>query len=173
VGVNYIKTLQGGFSSVGSLSFFRLAVDRRPEAPTVLVPLIGQATARSVHFEFDDGLGISAVAAFTCNTCQTSTPPVTSNAPVTTRSTSPKHRAAAMDLLQYARRYPHMVTQMAGTSHVPGFLAFLGDHPASARTTPARCTRPALRCRMGSHRDTFRWGLRQTLEPAALSLRQR
>ena len=52
VGVNYIKPLQGGFATVGNLSFFRLAVDRRSEAPTVLVPLIGetrpaQSTSRS------------------------------------------------------------------------------------------------------------------------------
>ena len=111
MGVNCIQPLQGGFATIGNLSFFRLAVNRRPEASTVLVPLIGQDTARSVHFEFDDGLSGPAIAAFTCNNCQMSTEPNTP-APVTTRIKSPKHRAVAVDLLQYARRYPHMVTQV-------------------------------------------------------------
>ena len=31
VGVNYIKPLQGGFATVGNLSFFRLAINRRPK----------------------------------------------------------------------------------------------------------------------------------------------
>ena len=66
VGVNYIKPLPGGFATVGNLSFFRLAIDRRPEAPTVLVPLVGQNTACSVHFEVDDGAGGPMVRTFMC-----------------------------------------------------------------------------------------------------------
>jgi len=111
MGVNYIKQLHGGFATVGNLSFFRLAIDRRSEAPTVLLPLIGQDQACSVHFEVDDGIGGPTVGAFTCNTCQNNTPGGTS-VPVAARTTSPKHRAAAIDLLQYTHRYPHMVTQV-------------------------------------------------------------
>ena len=110
VGVNYIKPLQGGFATVGNLSFFRLAFNRRPEAPTVLVPLVGQNKACSVHFEVDDGASGPLVKTFMCNTCQAQPPDHPGEAPAV--KSSPKQRAAAIDLLQYARRYPHMVTQV-------------------------------------------------------------
>ena len=47
VGVNYIKPLQGGFAALDNIGSSRLATSPRPDAPTVLLPLIGEPMGTS------------------------------------------------------------------------------------------------------------------------------
>jgi len=108
IGFDYILPLQGGFCREQGRGCFRLASTAATEAPTVCIPLLGKPSGATTHFELDNGFAGPAVTSYRCAANHLMAPQ--KKGKTGKRSSTRKDRAEALDLLQYARDNPHMVT---------------------------------------------------------------
>jgi hypothetical protein len=126
MGFNYILPLHGGFATDDAGNYFRLCTSAAPKSPTVNIPLVGQCEAASGrHHRFEEGPIGHSVYTFESDLNplgpDDEDDPDTdtlSGAPVLLggRSTT-KVRDEAIQLLQYAKDNPHMVTQVEWLVH--------------------------------------------------------
>jgi hypothetical protein len=126
MGFKYIPPLQGGFATDDAGNYFRLAVSSALDSPTVNIPLVGQSESASVkHHRFENGptgpsihTSPSELSPPGPDSEEEPDTDTLSGAPVVLggRSTA-KDRKEAIELLQYAKDNPHMVTQVEWLVH--------------------------------------------------------